>query len=237
MGLAKRLGLKAEPAQIVKTYEEYLEKIEAKEKTAARFQSKVKTVEAPPEFDQDYDDDQGYSQQINALEISELESLSKVVAPPRIILSKTEKLLVQELVQLPSLFSEEKTLELLDFVISDEVKKYIGKVKKVVLEIDEAEYSSVISNLTSSPEYSPELREAVSSALFKYKVRELDLKTKNKIFADLKTKLQMEQLKNKKDEIKKLQLVCQSDEEMNKLLQNLSELEVNLQALKKAKIK
>ena len=174
---------------------------------------------------------------LSALEISELELQSKVLALPKIILSKTEKLLVQELVQLPALFSEEKTLELLDLVSSDEVKKYIGKVRKVILEIDEGEYSSVVSNLTSSQEYSPELREAVSSALFKYKVRELDTKTKSKILSDLKTKLQMELLKNKKDEIKKLQLVCESDEEMNKLLQSLSELEVNMQALKKVRLK
>jgi hypothetical protein len=108
-------------------------------------------------------------------------------------------------------------------------------VRKVILEIDESEYSSVISNLTSSPEYSLELREAVSSALFKYKVRELDSKTKIKILHDLKTKLQMELLKDKKDEIKKLQRACDSDEEMTKLLQSLSEIEVSLQALKKIK--
>ena len=175
---------------------------------------------------------------MSALEISELELQSKLnseYVEPKKVLSKTEKLVVQELVQLPVLFSEEKMLELLDFITSDEVKKYIGKVRKVILEIDESEYSSVVSNLTSSPEYSPELREAVSSALFKYKVRDLDSKTKKKILYDLKTKLQMELLKNKKDEIKKLQQVCESVEEMTKLLQNLSEVEVNLQALKKSK--
>ncbi|MBC7539620.1 MAG: DNA primase [Bacteriovorax sp.] len=230
VGLAKRLGLKAEPAQIVKTYEEFLEKIEAKEKVAARFQPKVKPAPAS-KYDEVEDEDPG----ISALEISELELQSKVIEEPKKILSKTEKLVVQELVQLPALFSEEKTLELLDLVSSVEVKKYIGKVRKVILEIDESEYSSVISNLTSSPEYSPELREAVSSALFKYKARELDAKTKNKILHDLKTKLQMELLKNKKDEIKKLQQACESEEEMTKLLQSLSELEVNLQALKKTK--
>lgn len=229
VNLAKRLGLKAGPAQIVKTYEEFLEKIEAKEKAAARFQPKVKASEATSKYDEVLDEDPS----ISALEISELDLQSKLEGGPKKILSKTEKLVVQELVQLPSLFSEEKMLELLDLVSSLEVKKYIGKVRKVILEIDESEYSSVISNLTSSPEYSPELREAVSSALFKYKVRELDAKTKQKILHDLKTKLQMELLKNKKDEIKKLQQICVSEEEMNKLLQSLSEVEVNLQALKK----
>jgi len=46
-------------------------------------------------------------------------------APLKILLSKTEKQLVQELVQLPALLSEEKTTELLDLVRSDEVKNIL----------------------------------------------------------------------------------------------------------------
>ncbi|MFA6238901.1 MAG: DNA primase [Bacteriovorax sp.] len=233
VAFAKKLGLKSESAQIVKNYEDFLAGIEAKEKTAARFQSKPKNAEKNTQLtgDETESSEEGKS----PLEISELNLQSKVEVAPRRILSKTEKLVVQELVQLPMLFSEENSLELLDFVTSDEVKKYIGKVRKVILEIDESEYASVISNLTSSPEYSTELREAVASALFKYKVRELDSKTKSKLIGDLKVKLQMELLKNKKDEIKKLQQICNSESEMTQLLQSLSEVEKNLQALKKSK--
>lgn len=233
VAFAKRLGLKSESAQIVKNYEEYLAVIEAKEKNAARFQPKVKASEknsAELEMDQEHD-----GQEMSELEISELDLQSKVHIAPKRILSKTEKLVVQELVQLPVLFSEENSIELLDFVTSDEVKKYIGKVKKILLEIDESEYSSVISNLISSSEYSVELREAVSSALFKYKAREIDSKTRTKLIHDLKVKLQMEQLKNKKDEIKLLQQSCNSEVEMTALLQNLTEVEKSLQGLKKAK--
>lgn len=224
VAFAKRLGLKSEPAQIVKNYEEFLAVIEAKEKNAARFQPKPKAVEVEQ-------DEHNYG--MSSLEISELDLQSKVHIAPKRILSKIEKQVVQELVQLPMLFSEGNSLELLDFVTSDEVKNYIRKVKKVLLEIDESEYSSVISNLTSGPEYSSELREAVSSALFKYKAREMDSKTKKKLLHDLKTKLQMDLLKNKKDEIKQLQQNCVSENEMTKLLQELSEVEVSMQALKK----
>jgi len=42
-------------------------------------------------------------------------------------------------------------------------------------------------------------------------------------------------LKHKKEELKKLQQICETDEEMTKILQQLSEIEKNLQALKKAK--
>lgn len=231
VSLAKRLGLKAEPAQIVKNYEEFLKKIEEKENAFARFRPQLKIDNSHENHDEINAHDPGMS----AAEILEPDLQNKSPTIPRITLSKIEKLLVQELVQLPALFSEEKTLELLDLVSSDEVKKYIGKIRRVVLEIDESEYSSVISNLTSNLEYSPELQEAVSSALFKYKIRELDLKTKRKILHDLKTKLQMELLKNKKEEIKKLQRTCESENEMTNLLKNLSEVETGLQALKKNK--
>ena len=233
VSLARRLGLKSEASQIVKNYEEYLEKIEAKEKNAARFQAKNQNL-STSQVANNYENN---SQEIYSSEaqISELELHGEEYISPKQILSKTEKLVLQELVQLPSILSEEKTLELLDFVSNDEVKKYIGKVKKIILEIDESEYSSVISNLINSPEYSEELREAVSSALFKYRVKELDHKTKSRLISDMKKKLQMEKLINKKEEIKKLQQSCTSDEEMTKFLQSLSEVEKSLQALKKSK--
>lgn len=230
VGLAKRLGLKSEPAQIVKNYEEFLEKLEAHEKNAARFQSKNKM--SLPEFPEEIEEEQNGA---TPLQISELNLQREKKVAHKKVLSKTEKLVVQELVQLPTLFSDNRMLELLDFVTSDEVKKYIEKVKRIILEIDESEYASVISNLTSGPEYSAELREAVSSALFKYKVRELDSKIKSKIFSDLKIKLQMDTLKMKKEEIKKLQQECVEENEMTKLLQELSEIEKNLQGFKKTR--
>lgn len=248
---AKRLGLKSESAQIVKNYEEFLAIIENKEKITSRFQAKAKNHEKKYINDLDnkldhkfeeqnehpgYDDlDEQYNNSKSGLLMSELDLEKLPALPPKIIMSRAEKQLLQELVQLPMLFSEENSLELLDFVTSDEVKKYVGKVKKLILEIDESEYPSVISNLTNGPEYSLELREAVSSALFKYKVRELDSKTKLKIIHDLKVKLQMELLKTEKDKIKILQQNCQSESEMTNFLQSLSAIEKSLQVFKKTK--
>jgi DNA primase len=249
---AKRLGLKSDSDQIVKSYEKYLNDIETKEKMAGRFQAKTKKVDElvlersqgkaqvhDDQFNEAHfalseDELNQYDTRSN-LEISEQDYQNPPPIIPKEILTKAEKHLVQELVQHPTLFSEENSLELLDFVTSNEVKKYIGKVKKLLLEIDETEYTSVISNLTGSSEYSPELRVAVSSALFNYKVRELDSKRRSKIIHDLKIKLQMELLKTEKEKINDQRLSCQSDSEMTKLLQSLSEIEKNLQAFKKTK--
>ena len=150
-------------------------------------------------------------------------------------LSKVEKLFVQEIVQLPSLLNEGKMHEILALVVNDEVKKYIGKIRKITMEVDDREYESVVLNLTNTPEYSADLREVVSSAFFNYKPKEADTKTKHRILHDLKTKLHLELLKSRKEEIKKLQVACVSEEEMISLLTQLSEVEKNIQILKNAK--
>ena len=110
---------------------------------------------------------------------------------------------MQEIVQLPSLLNIDKMNEILALVTNDEVKKYVGKIRKITMEVDDREYESVLLNLTSSSEYSTDLKEVVSSAFFNYKPREVDAKAKQRIIHDLKVKLTMEQLKNKKYEIKK----------------------------------
>ena len=125
--------------------------------------------------------------------------------------------------------------EILDLVTNDEVKKYIGKIRKITMEIDDSEYESVLLNLTNSPEYSIDLREVVTSAFYNYKPKDADTKTKQRLLFDLKNKLHTEQLKNKKDEIKKLQLVCESEDEMISLLNQLTEVEKNIQNIKNAK--
>ena len=221
--LAKRLGLKAESSQIVKNYQDHLSKSSDKPKFIQPKKEVIET-EGPSYSDEDFIPNEPTETPFDT------ES-----SPPEIYLSKMEKLLVQELVQLPSLLNMDKMNEILDLVTNDEVKKYIGKIRKITMEVDDREYESVLLNLTNTPEYSIDLREVVTSAFYNYKHREADTKTKLRILFDLKNKLHMEQLKNKKEEIKKLQQVCESDEEMTGLLQQLIEIEKNIQILKNSK--
>jgi hypothetical protein len=103
------------------------------------------------------------------------------------------------------------------------------------MEVDDNEYESVVLNLTNSPEYSIDLREVVTSAFYNYKHKDADNKTKQRILFDLKNKLHMEQLKNKKEEIRKLQQTCESEELMISLLGQLTEVEISIQKLKNTK--
>lgn len=219
---AKRLGLKADSAQIVKSYQDHLSK--STEKPKFTQPKKEQITEEPAYTDSDY-----------IPEGNEESHFDIEFSPPQIFLSKMERLLVQEVVQLPALLNLDKMNEILDLVSNDEVKKYIGKIRKITMEVDDGEYESVVLNLTNSPEYSIDLREVVTSAFYNYKPKDADNKTKQRILFDLKIKLHMEQLKNKKDEIKKLQLTCESEEEMTRLLTQLLEVEKNIQQLKNTK--
>lgn len=103
------------------------------------------------------------------------------------------------------------------------------------MEVDDREYESVVLNLTNTSEYSIDLREVVTSAFYNYRPKDADKKTKSRILFDLKNKLHTEQLKNKKEEIKKLQQTCDSEEEMTKLLNQLTEIEKTIQIIKNSK--
>ena len=223
VGLAKRLGLKAEPGQIIKNYEDHLSKSTEKPKFT---QPKKEVIEdsGPVYRDEDFipheDNETPFDIEVSA---------------PEIYLSKMEKLLVQELVQLPSLLNMDKMNEILDLVTNDEVKKYIGKIRRITMEVDDREYESVVLNLTNTSEYSIDLREVVTSAFYNYKPKDADKKTKSRILFDLKNKLHTEQLKNKKEEIKKLQQTCDSEDEMTGLLNQLTEIEKTIQIIKNTK--
>ena len=222
VGLAKRLGLKAEPSQIIKNYEDHIRKTVEKPKFTQP--KKVETSEEPS-----YGDDDFIPQNEDETPFAIDDS------PPEIYLTKMEKLFVQEVVQLPTLLNMDKMNEILDLVTNDEVKKYIGKIRKITMEIDDSEYESVLLNLTNSPEYSIDLREVVTSAFYNYKPKDADNKTKQRILFDLKNKILVEQLKNKREELKKLQLVCESEDEMQNILNQLNEVSKDINNLQKSK--
>jgi DNA primase len=205
---ARRLGLKAEPAQIINNYSEYF-KAPREEKILPALLKETEEITIAneiPEF---------------------IENTNR--------LSKIEKILVQELVQLPSVLSSVNLSELLDLVTSLEVKKYIEKVSRLTLEIDESEYVAVVSRLTDSDDYSSDLKEAARGALFLYRSAELDKKNKARLVHDLKIKLQTEVLRIRKEELNLLQKKCNDDIEMQEILTQLTEIEKKIQILKKSK--
>lgn len=215
--MARIIGIKTDSAGLLKIYENFLDK-----KIKPRFthhdikndSTTEENLEFPPEN----------------LDPKEVSPEIKI---PSQLLSKVEKIFLQELIQFPSLIIKGNITEVLDLVTSDEVKKYIGKVQKLLMEIDESEYSTVILNLCDTDSYSLDLKEAVASALFKYRPRECDSKTRKRIVHDLKIKLQTEQLLTQKAQLLQWQKTSESQDEINTFFKRITVIEKELQEIKK----
>lgn len=148
--------------------------------------------------------------------------------------TRGERRLLQEIVQHPECLTHAKFAELLDFVDSHEVKTYVSKLKRLVLEIDDSEYLDFAQNLLNADEHSLELREAVGFALEKFDPRsELNEKVIEKLLGDLKRKLQEDQLKTQQDELKRRQEECTDPHEQSLLLSQLLEVKQQLSQMKK----
>lgn len=221
---AKRLGLTSDAAQIRKSYEDYLAKNKTKPREFAK--SQVQKIENESEIHKD-----------NLLISEEISSIKVAIEPIKPVQLNSERLLLQELVQNPHAFSSPLVSEILDLLPSDEVKKYITRLKRLVYEIDESEYIAMVSNLMSNEDVPVEIKEIVSSALYQYKPRNVDEKVLSRLFFDLKIKIKTEILIKQKEDLKKQQDQFQTELELNELMAKIGQIEKELQVLKKLKHK
>ncbi len=156
------------------------------------------------------------------------------VAPP---LTRAEKTLLQELVQHPECLIRPEASELLDFIESSEVKTYVSELSKLVLEVCDSEYPSVVNNYLASKEYSSDLVKVVGSALYRYQPSVLNEKVVEQLLGDLKRKLIEDQLKSKRDNILKQQKEANSNEESLNLLQELSNIDKEINELRSTTVR
>ncbi len=204
--LAKRIGLTSDSSQVAKTYEDFLQ-------NRGRPVSQPAPV-AEPAATPNYESE-------------------PVVIRPRTQLSKVEQLLVQELILWPQTLSCPEISELLDFVRSNEVKTYVLRLRDLVYEVDESEFARVVLEMTSSEEFSLELKEIAGAAIFKYRPHSPDAKVLDKMIKDLSVKAQVVNLKEQREEVKRLQRQAVTHEDSERLLHELATLDRKLQSLKK----
>lgn len=204
--LAKRIGLTSDSSQVVKTYEDYLS-------------NKGRVTYSPPA-------------EPEPVQVQATES-TPVVIKPRTKLARVEQFLLQELILCPELLSRPEISELLDFVRSDEVQTYVLRLRDLVFEVDETEFARVVLEMTSSEEFSLELKEIAGAAIFKYRPHTPDGKILEKMIKDLRVKAQQEDLKEKREEVKRMQRQAVTHEDSERLLHELATLDRRLQSLKK----
>jgi DNA primase len=143
-----------------------------------------------------------------------------------------EKLLIRELVAHPDIITHSSIDELLAFVVHNDVKRYVLRLKELIYEIDESDYSSVMGAIVNNGNYPIGLKEAVGGALFRYQPVSLDDKVLNKLTSDLKNRLLLEQLKQKRDDLKKRQKMCDTEEDLAQLMRELLFVQQDIEKLK-----
>ena len=203
---ANQLGIKSDPGHIISFYNQFLKENKKVNIGASHGDKKeVKTIISPVQF-------------------------HPTVKKP---INNTEKLLIQELVRHPECLLDANLLKLLDYISSEEIKKYIFKLRDFICEIDEVEYTSIVLSITSTGDYSIGLKEIVGVALFKYEKTELNDSVVNRLIGDFSRKLCEDRLVEKRRELKELQGNCDTEKEAHALMQKITTVDRDLMELKK----
>lgn len=204
--LSKKLGLKSGPDQIIKNYEAHLKTFD--EKKVYHPPKEEKLIEAPTE--------------------RELVPETPKTAP----LQKVESQLLSEITMHPELLLHGDIATLLDLVGNNDVKQFVSRLRNIIYEIDDSEYTSVVTNLIALERLPLEIREVVGASLFRYQETKLNETVVSRLVTDFRRKLEEERLKRRKDELKSLHQNAQSADETNFIMSELLRVEQELQVMK-----
>lgn len=216
LSFASKIGLKSDSSVILKQYQDYL----------ANPQAKVQYLT------EDIGDIISIAQDDHRPSEKELKKLLSKPKP----LTTGERLLLKLAVQHPELVTHNSFPALLDFLTSNEVKDYVGRLRTIIYEVEESEYPNVILALSRDVEVSKEMLEVINGGLASYAPTVLSDKVADRLIQDVTKRLQEEKLKLDREELLAQRELCQTQEQLNELLTKLSKLDKELSELKSRKI-
>ncbi len=170
--------------------------------------------------------------------ITESVSLSDAKDEP-IVLVDIPPMLAMERNTLKTLITHPEALvspqlhEILANIGHPEVKELLVWLIKIYLEIDEQEYVPILSSEVFSERYGRELQSLVAEALDDYQPEPLNEKVITRLLQDLKVRLMVEQKRQKRKELTERQKQCDTQEEVNFTMQEITKIDRELQELKK----
>jgi DNA primase len=239
---AKRLGLQSSPNEIAKAYQDFLQlspnsnplpvKDSSSEFTSTRSGNHLQNseiTESDDEIDQIENESPADLGPISVLS----ESAQAIAWESERSIWKTEKKLLQNLVQNPTLFECEELGEVLDFIEHSEVKQFIRTIQEYFFEIEESEFPKMVKGLLSNDQCSIEIKEIIGSGLFNYLPQKMDDKIRDKMFTDFKKGLHYDHLKEERNRLKVLQKQAISDEQSFEVLSQIGKIEREMNQLKK----
>lgn len=211
---AKRLGLRSDSATILENYKEFL----------SRQKEKVPVREERPKLEVM---EENLEQNFQEAQILQEQSISQVTAP----LLKSERLFIREILCHPEFLTHLKVDDFLATIGHDEVKKLIQWLVKIYLEIDDAEYVSIVGDELQYGGYSKELIDLGTEALFHYG-NKYNEKVIQRMLKDYHLMLQLDQLKLKRKELVAKQMSSPTQNEVDLILSEISKLDKEILNLK-----
>lgn len=213
---AKNLGLRSDPATILESYKEHLSR--QKEKTVA-FAERPKLEESEEIIEKSIEEAQNLHAQ----------SVGQNIPPP----TKSERFFIREILCHPEFLTHLQVDEFLASIGHDEVKKLVQWLVKIYLEIDDAEYVSIVQDELQYGGYSKEIVDIGTEALFHYG-NKYNEKVIQRMLKDYHLILKMDQLKTRRKDLVEKQKSSATQVEVDFILSEISKLDKEMLSLKNA---
>lgn len=210
---AKTLGLRSDSATILQDYKDFLSRQKEKVVTYAERPKVLEMEEAIEENEKKSLEEQKSSMQ-NAGPIN-----------------KSEKIFIREILCHPEFLTQLKVDEFLAYIEHSEVKKLVQWLVKIYLEIDDAEYVTIVQDELQYGGYSKELIDVGTDALFNYG-NKYNEKVIARMLKDYKLRLRMDQLKAKRKVLEERQKSSHTQNEVDLILSEISKLDKEMLSLK-----
>jgi DNA primase len=211
---AKTLGMKSDASAILENYKDFL----------SRQKEKIHQPMERPKLEE--------VEEILEKNLEEARNLhGQTVSQVLMPLTKSEKLFIREILCHPEFLTHLKLDEFLATIGHDEVKKLIQWLVKIYLEIDDAEYVSIVQEELQYSGYSKELVDIGTEALFYYG-NKYNEKVIQRTLKDYHLMLRMDQLRLKRKELVARQLVSPTQIEVDLILSEISKLDKEILNLK-----
>jgi DNA primase len=220
--LSKRLGLQSTPDQIQKSYVGHLASLKRPQAKRILPRSDASKREEEPPLPELQD------MPVNMEEPNDFHSQ---VGPGEFISAAERNFLVEVTIN-PVILTHEKFMELLDYIVSDAVKSYAVALRNLFMEIEQSEYVRLVGNMLEQQQFGLSIKECVGGALFRYQHHNLNDRIIGRLVRDIGVKLQRGQLISKREQLKRMQGSCSSEEEMNSLMLQLMEIQKKLSKIK-----
>jgi DNA primase len=212
MSVTKTLRFGSDPATILHDYKEYLSRHKERQ---PMMNEKPKLEEVETHL------------QTEALTIEHSKPSSLQESGP---MTKAEKVFLREIICHPEFLTQLNGDEFLAYIGHHEVKKLFQWLVKIYFEIDEAEYVRIVQDELAEGNYSKEIRDVSTDALFNYG-NKLNEKVIQRMLNDYKRNLKRDQLTHKKRELEEQQKVAKTEIEVNHLLSEIYKIAVEISKL------